>query len=167
MKRLLLDIEALVRAKERLGEIQCAYLYHRSNRGELSLLEVAEFAVYCRQCPDSHCVKACPREALERQEDHVVKRYNLRCIGCRSCVLACPFGTIFPEVMNYITAKCDYCLPRWRKNPDYIPLCARTAPANAIQVVERERENPEEDEFWVGEYLVVKAPNWRAKEKKA
>lgn len=166
MKKLLIDLVRLLTQKEGLNNIQCEYLYHVQNKGELSLLEVAEFSVYCRQCKDSHCVKACPKEALERQETNLIKRYNLRCVGCRSCVLACPFGTIFPEVINYVTSKCDYCLNQLREKDNYLPLCVKTAPSGTFQIVEKSAENLEGNEFLVGDYLVVKTPNWRFKEKR-
>ena len=59
--------------------------YHPDNDGVLSLREFATYAVICRQCELANCVEACPKEALEQQPDGTLKRYNLRCIACRSC----------------------------------------------------------------------------------
>jgi Fe-S-cluster-containing dehydrogenase component len=165
MKRLFIDLEQLLPQKAQLNTIQCEYLFHSQNKGEYSLLEAAEFAVYCRQCKDSHCVRSCPKEALEKQAGNLIKRYNMRCIGCRSCVLACPFGTIFPEVINYVTSKCDYCLSQLADNPDYVPLCVKTAPSGAFKMVETSGDFLGVNEFLVGDYLLVKTPNWRFKEK--
>ncbi len=166
MKRLLIDIPALIDSAQDLSRIQCEYFYHRKNNGQFSLLEVAEFAVYCRQCSDAFCVTACPKEALERQEDGLIKRYNMRCVGCKSCILACPFGTIFPEVMNYITAKCDFCLKQLEANPDYIPACARTAPAGTITMQLINADDPENDIYLFGDHLAIKSHHWRKKEDK-
>ncbi len=130
------------------------------------LVELAEFGVYCRQCKESFCVDACPKEALERTETNLIKRYNMRCVGCNSCTLACPFGTIFPETINYITSKCDYCLNQLQDNPDYEPVCVRTAENGAIKITEIEKEKPEENIFFVGEHIVVKTKSWRAKKEK-
>jgi ferredoxin len=66
MKRLFIDIPQLLRAGDSIKSISCEYLFHRTNDGHFSLLEVAEFASYCRQCLDAFCVLACPVEALER-----------------------------------------------------------------------------------------------------
>lgn len=164
MKRLFIDIPALIDggAPE---QIECEYMYHRRNEGALSLLEIAEFASYCRQCTDAFCVASCPKEALERLESGAVKRWNLRCVGCKSCTVACPFGTIFTEVMNYVTAKCDLCLNQLADNPDYQPLCARTAPNGSFQMIEIE-EQPKAHIFYVGEHLAVKSPSWLQKEGK-
>ncbi|MBN1482950.1 4Fe-4S dicluster domain-containing protein [candidate division KSB1 bacterium] len=165
MKRLLIDIPALMAENGKVKDIQCEYLYHRKNAGFFDLLEVAEFASYCRQCKDAFCVAACPKEALERQESGTIKRYNMRCVGCKSCILACPFGTIFPEVINYVTTKCDFCLNQLKEDPDYTPLCVKTAPSGTFQMVEID-EKPEEFIFYAGEHLAVKSPSWLQKEGK-
>lgn len=165
MKRLLIDIPKLLAGNGAVNDIECEYLYHRRNDGAFNLLEVAEFASYCRQCKDAFCVAACPKEALERQESGTILRYNMRCVGCKSCILACPFGTIFPEVINYVTTKCDYCLNQLNDDPDYTPLCVKTAPEGTFQMVEI-KENPEEHIYFSGEHLAVKSPSWLQKEDK-
>lgn len=166
MKRLFIDIPALIESGVDPEKIECEYLYHRSNNGPFSLIEVAEFAAYCRQCKEAFCVLACPVEALEHQADGVIKRYNMRCVGCKSCVLACPFGTIFPNVINYVSSTCDFCLNQLKENSDYIPLCAKTAPEGTISMIDIAAEKPDEDIYFSGEHLAIKSPNWRHKEGK-
>jgi Fe-S-cluster-containing dehydrogenase component len=167
LKRLFIDIPALLASGVPADGIECEYMFHRNNPGTFSLLEVAEFAAYCRQCKDAFCVAACPKEALERQENGAIKRYNMRCVGCKSCVLACPFGTIFPEVINYVTAKCDLCLNQMEENPDYVPACVKTAPAGTFAMKEIEKEDPENHIYFSGDRLAIKSPSWRHKEKRA
>ncbi|MBN2104916.1 4Fe-4S binding protein [bacterium] len=166
MKRLVIDIPALMESGVPVEEIQCEYLFHRKNPGPFSLLEVAEFASYCRQCRDAFCVTACPKEALERQKNGMIKRYNMRCVGCKSCVLACPFGTIFPEVINYITAKCDTCLNQLSENPDYLPACVKSAPADTFSMQDVAKEDPDKHLYFVGDHVAVKSPGWRQKEER-
>jgi len=166
LKRLFIDIPALIATGVPAEQIECEYMFHRANPGTFSLLEVAEFAAYCRQCQDAFCVVACPRQALERQPDGVIKRFNMRCVGCKSCVLACPFGTIFPEVINYITAKCDLCLNQRREHPDYVPACVKSAPAGTFSVKEIAQEDPKNHIFFAGEHLAIKSPSWRHKEER-
>lgn len=166
MKKLFIDVPALTAADEAIDRIQCEYLFHRVNPGQLTLLEMAQFAAYCRQCEDAFCVAACPEEALERLETGSIKRYNMRCVGCRSCVLACPFGTIFPEVMNYVTAKCDYCLNQQRWDSGFRPACVETAPNESFRMVDLAEEDPEHQVFFVGKHLAVKSPSWRYKEER-
>jgi Fe-S-cluster-containing dehydrogenase component len=164
LKRLLIDVPALLASGVSVDRIECEYMFHRVNAGVFSLLEVAEFAAYCRQCQEAFCVIACPKEALERQPNGAVKRYNMRCVGCKSCVLACPFGTIFPEVINYVTAHCDLCLDQLAEDPDYLPLCVKTAPAGTFAMKALDGEDPKDHVYFAGEHLAVRSPNWRNKE---
>ncbi len=164
LKRLYIDIPAFLETGASPSSLECEYLFHRENPGVLSLLEMAEFAVYCRRCPEAFCVAACPREALERQERGTVKRYNLRCVGCKSCVLACPFGTLHPEIINYVTAKCDLCLAPLSENPEYVPACVQSAPAGTFRMVELPADDPARHIHFIGERLAVRSLSWRAKE---
>ncbi len=167
LKRLFIDLPALVASGVPADAIECEYMFHRKNPGAFSLLEVAEFAAYCRQCKDAFCVIACPKEALERLESGLIKRWNMRCVGCKSCVLACPFGTIFPEVINYVTAKCDHCLNQLKDDPDYVPLCAKTAPPGTFAMKDIEKEDPANNIFFSGENVAVRTLSWRHKEERA
>ncbi|MFH1965082.1 MAG: 4Fe-4S dicluster domain-containing protein [Acidobacteriota bacterium] len=167
LKKLFIDIPRLLNKPESVDKIKCEYMYHRENRGVFSLLEVAQFAAYCRRCEEAFCVLACPREALERQENGLIKRYNMRCVGCKSCILACPFGTVFPEVINYVTAKCDYCLNQLKDNPDYQPLCVKTSPPDALKMVQIEEEDSGKHIYFSGDNLAVRTPGWRQKEERA
>lgn len=166
MKKLLIDIPELMKANVSAEDISCGYFYHRKNDGVLSLLEIAEFAVYCRQCKEAFCIDVCPKEALEHKDDGLIVRHNMRCVGCKSCILACPFGTIFPEVINYVTAKCDVCLKKMEKSPDFVPKCAVTSPVNVIEIRELEAEDPERGLFFCGEHIAIKANHWLHKEGK-
>ena len=49
--------------------------------------------VLCRQCEDKPCAMACPNNAIV-SEDGCVKVLQARCIGCKSCVVACPYGAM-------------------------------------------------------------------------
>lgn len=49
--------------------------------------------VQCRQCENAPCVNVCPTNALVYSAD-TVQLIKERCIGCQTCVLACPFGAM-------------------------------------------------------------------------
>jgi Fe-S-cluster-containing dehydrogenase component len=164
LKKLFIDIPALWEAGVPPASLECEYLHHRENAGTLSLLELAEFAAYCRQCPEPFCATACPKKALERLESGVVERQNMLCVGCKSCVLACPFGTLHPDLINYVTAKCDLCLNPLAENPDYVPSCVQTAPPGTFRMEEIEAEDPARHIYFVGRHLAVRSPSWRRKE---
>lgn len=164
LKKLLIDVPALIDSGVTADKIQCEYMFHRDNKGTFSLLEVAQFTAYCRKCTEAFCIIACPKEALEHQENGTIKRLNMRCVGCKSCILACPFGTIFPEVINYVSSKCDFCLNQLKEQPDYIPACVKSAPENTLIMKEIKEEDPKEHIYFYGDHLAVKNPSWLRKE---
>ncbi len=99
----------------------------------LGLRERATFALVCRQCLYASCIIACPFDAIERQDDGIIKRYNLRCVSCKLCAHACPFGTIYPEMLQFYEAHCDNCLGRNEAAPSRAwPVAARVR-SNTVQ----------------------------------
>jgi len=80
----------------------------------------------CLQCVEAACKKACPANAIYdiEQIGAVLINYD-ECIGCGSCVAACPFGNMLMgvEEPGYVF-KCDLCLGD--------PACARFCPTGAI-----------------------------------
>ena len=72
----------------------------------------------------------------------MLDRYSMRCTSCKSCTVACPFGAIYPELVDYKTSQCDYCFDRSDENTP--PLCATTCKQNAIQWVEVEEDASKE-----------------------
>jgi Fe-S-cluster-containing dehydrogenase component len=157
-KRLFIDLEELRKSKDL--QTKCSYFYHPDNDGTLTLRELATYAVICRQCELANCVEACPKEALEKQPDGILKRYNLRCISCKSCSIACPFGTILPELIPFYTAGCDYCIGR--KIEVDVPDCVRSGPEKAIDYRDV-KEDPENGIYFVGDHLAVRAENFKEK----
>jgi Fe-S-cluster-containing dehydrogenase component len=152
MKRLLIDLEHCAGC-DQCG-LKCSYRGHVANDGIQSLREFAHFAVVCRRCADEPCVAACPWQALEKQEDRVLKRYLMRCTSCKSCAMACPFGTIYPETIPLVTSSCDYCLGRL--NEGQSPVCVESCSHGGIQYGDFE-ENKAEYIFKVSERLLVKS----------
>lgn len=120
--------------------IQCSYKHHPGNHGFDALLEIIRFALICRRCESAPCVKACPRGALEKipvgaspracpsaEGDHSgspLQRANMLCTGCGTCAMACPFGTIYTDLIPFPSSVCDMC--RDRLAPGEKPLCVRT-----------------------------------------
>jgi molybdopterin-containing oxidoreductase family iron-sulfur binding subunit len=46
----------------------------------------------CMHCEDPPCVKVCPVEATYQDEEGIIRQNYTRCIGCRLCTVACPYG---------------------------------------------------------------------------
>jgi Fe-S-cluster-containing dehydrogenase component len=136
--------------------VGCSYYYHPSNRGIDRLRELATYAMVCRRCEYGTCVQACPVEALERDAGGVLERHPMRCIGCRSCAHACPFGTIYAELLPYQLSGCDLCFDRAVSEP---PLCVRSCPYGALDW--REDDGiPEEAVTLLDDRIAVISHQW-------
>lgn len=66
-------------------------------------------------------------DAIEKLEDGTVVVDAGICIGCSSCVIACPIGVIQPDERNQIMIKCDLC-----KDRENGPSCVSACPTNAL-----------------------------------
>jgi Fe-S-cluster-containing dehydrogenase component len=153
MRRLFVDLDICNKCKECL--VSCDYFYHPQNNGITSLREYATFVLFCRHCEKAPCVTSCYHEALEKQADGILKRYKMRCTSCKSCLIACPFGTIFPDFIPYLDSKCDYCIAVTGGTP----VCVSSCPEKAIEIKEIE-EDLEKNIYLVGEHLAVHSPQW-------
>jgi Fe-S-cluster-containing dehydrogenase component len=104
-------------------------------------------------------VAACPVEALEQQKEknRLLMRHNMRCVGCRSCSHACPYGTIYPEAVPYLIHICDFCLDRREAGGE--PLCIGSCPHGALALRRADAELPE-GTFLVGDNLIVHSTHW-------
>ena len=69
LKKLFIDIPRLLDKPESVEEIKCEYMYHRVNQGAYSLLEVAQFAAYCRQCKEAFMRQDLPSGSFEDGAD--------------------------------------------------------------------------------------------------
>jgi Fe-S-cluster-containing dehydrogenase component len=137
----------------------CSYRLHPGNDGIAGLRETAEFAVICRHCADPPCVKACPSAALESGPDGVPVRHKLRCVACRSCSQACPFGSILPELMRIEPAVCDLCLGRLGDGES--PACVEGCGEGSIMTGDFEPDAPRSFVSAAGGHLIVRAIPWR------
>jgi Fe-S-cluster-containing dehydrogenase component len=101
-------------------------------------------------------VASCPYDALERQPDGLIKRYNLRCVSCKLCTQGCPFGTIYPEMVGFYVTPCDYCLGQISEAeaPPCVSGCVRDA------IAYREVDPDEQDMHIIDEHFAVIGPAW-------
>jgi molybdopterin-containing oxidoreductase family iron-sulfur binding subunit len=92
-------------------------------------LEHKSIPVLCNHCENPPCVRACPTKATFKNEDGIVIMDFHRCIGCRFCMAACPFGArsfnfrnprpfiseinkLFPTRSKGVVEKCNFCAER-------------------------------------------------------
>jgi len=84
----------------------------------------------CNHCTDAPCVSICPTEALFTREDGIVDFDNDRCIGCKSCMQACPYDALYIDPETHTAAKCNYCAHRIDVGLE--PACVNVCPEEAI-----------------------------------
>lgn len=98
-----------------------------------------EFSVHrCNHCEDAPCVDICPTTALFTRSDGIVDFDDERCIGCKSCMQACPYDALYIDPNQGTAAKCNYCAHRLEES--YEPACVIVCPVEAI--VSGDLDNP-------------------------
>jgi len=111
----------------------------------------------CQQCSDPPCMTVCPTGATTQDENGIVRVDPELCMGCKYCVMACPYGarqtvgewkSYFPDAdgeldayeahakkewekkWGYgVAAKCDFCADRVERGRQ--PACVECCPAKA------------------------------------
>ena len=109
----------------------CFYSHQGMPNVSYGIIEEGTLPVICRQCEEPACVEACPVEALRREPSGVVRRSRMLCIGCGSCVYACPFGVIHPDLNRHQVAKCDMCEERVLVGG--VPRCVSACTSGALR----------------------------------
>lgn len=92
----------------------------------------------CNHCEDAPCVEICPVEALHIRDDGIVDFDNRRCIGCKSCMQACPYNSLYIDPVTHTAAKCNYCAHRIDIGLE--PACVNVCPEHAI--ISGDMDNP-------------------------
>ncbi len=138
--------------------VDCGYFYtpqgDRGDRGIQALKEKATFGIVCRRCEHASCIESCPYEALERQPNGTIKRFNLRCVSCKLCTQGCPFGTIYPEMVGFYVSRCDDCIDSSTQPPPCVAGCVKGA------IAFREVDEGEPGVYIVDDHLAAIAPKW-------
>ncbi len=102
----------------------------------------------CQHCADPACLPVCPTGATYKRDDGIVGIHSEDCIGCRSCIQACPYGVRVFNVtepsrptehalgsskehtgVRGTVEKCDFCMDRI--DAGALPMCVETCPARA------------------------------------
>ncbi len=94
--------------------------------------------VQCMHCEHPACVAACLVGALQKTENGPVVYDDHKCIGCRYCMVACPFGIPsyeWDKPLPWIR-KCTFCADR--QSVGLKPACVTTCPTGALKFGERE-----------------------------
>lgn len=83
----------------------------------------------CMHCEEPACASVCPAGAIKKAEDGVVYVDKDRCIGCKYCYQACPFGV--PTYSSAAMDKCDCCTLGGTR-PGNAPRCAEACKFGAL-----------------------------------
>ncbi len=105
-------------------------------------VEHLPFLTLCNHCEKPACVRVCPTKATFKRQDGIVLMDFHRCIGCRFCMAACPYGSRsfnfrdprpfikeinskFPTRMKGVVEKCNFCAERLAVGK--IPACVEVS----------------------------------------
>ncbi len=99
----------------------------------------------CNHCADSPCTQVCPVGATFESPDGVVLIDKARCLGCRYCVQACPYGCRFIDPRTNTADKCTLCYHRITKG--LTTACAEVCPTGARQLVDLKNPKDPVHEF--------------------
>jgi len=109
-------------------------------KGEFPKLESASMVYHCMHCAEPDCLSACPVGAYTKRSDGPVLYDPDKCIGCRYCMNACPFGVPHFDydkglIEGAFIDKCTMC-PQ-RIDVGLAPACVATCPTDALEFGER------------------------------
>jgi Fe-S-cluster-containing dehydrogenase component len=94
-------------------------------------LTTATMPTICMHCVEPTCAQVCPADAIKITEEGVVlSALKPRCLDCRNCVNACPFGVPKYSTEMHLQMKCDMCFDR--SSEGLKPMCASVCPTGAL-----------------------------------
>jgi len=113
--------------------------------------------IVCLACPSRPCIEACPVRAIVDADDTPLLDVK-RCIGCRACIAACPYGAIGYDEALGKAVKCDLC--------DGDPLCvsvcnAATTMPGALRILDGP---PSAESLDAAQERLANAESWRCQE---
>ena len=115
------------------------------------------FAVLrCNHCDNAPCVTICPTVALYRRADGIVDFDRDRCIGCKSCMQACPYDALYIDPDTNTAAKCHFCAHRVERGLE--PACVIVCPERAILTGDLDDPDSEVSRVIAREQVVVRKP---------
>lgn len=100
---------------------------NEEHRGTWPKLMAAFEPEQCHHCDQPSCVRVCPTGASYQREDGLVLVKDADCIGCRYCMIACPYNARFFREDKGVVEKCTFCAQRVDRGE--IPACVETCPS--------------------------------------
>jgi carbon-monoxide dehydrogenase iron sulfur subunit len=127
--------------KSQAEDVVAAMLSPTRARSRIQLVQLGRIAVpvNCRHCDAPACLAACPAGAIIKAgPGFPVILLENRCVGCRSCVTACPYGAIQLDERRGIPYKCDLCVKRLAAGR--LPACVEACPTGCLSFESEEQK---------------------------
>lgn len=101
------------------------------SRVRVERINEKSFSLQCRHCDEPWCVYSCLTGAMQKDPiTGIVTIDREKCMGCWTCILACPNGALVRDAYYNVVAKCDLCPER------EVPACVAYCPNEALMVVD-------------------------------
>lgn len=99
---------------------------NEEHRGEWPKISANFEPEQCHHCESPSCVRVCPTGASYKRPDGVVLINSEECVGCRYCIIACPYNARYANEELGVPDKCTYCAHRLQRGEP--PACVETCP---------------------------------------
>ena len=125
-----LNCKACVVACKAENKVPVGHFRNRINeerKGEYPTLSINFEPEQCHHCDEPSCVRVCPTGASWQRKDGIVLVNYDECIGCRYCMIACPYDARYFNEEEGVVDKCTFCVQRVDKGE--LPACVETCPS--------------------------------------
>jgi len=149
-KYIFLDLDYCIGCRSCEAACRSAFSESRIRYGNIT--ETVYMPVACRHCEEPLCAAACPFEVLKVTEQGLVLQASFHCVGCKSCILACPFGVLDKSLLNHVSQKCSEC-----KDREEGPRCVASCASGALKFITKN----EAKKTIVSQRFLSRSPFWR------
>lgn len=88
--------------------------------------------VLCMQCNNPPCVRACPTKASYKDmTTGIIMIESKKCIGCKACIVACPYNARYFNEEKHAIDKCNFCFDTRLSKGERLTACASVCPTGA------------------------------------
>jgi Fe-S-cluster-containing dehydrogenase component len=143
------------------------------NEYQATVFKEARVPLFCNHCDNPPCVRVCPTRATWKRDDGIVMMDWHRCIGCRYCMAACPYGSRsfnwtdprpfiakqdpdFPARTKGVVEKCTFCDERLARGE--LPACVKACPKEAMLFGDLGNKNSQVRQLLGSRYAIRRKP---------